>query len=504
MTGRFIPDLDNPPRHFAAPAAPHGDPTAVRQTAAALRVLAAEVRSAQRQAATAYAGLGASWQGEGQRATAHPLAVVVADAERAASGLDGVAGVLDRYAGELDRAQHAHRFSWGKLLKVGAVVVVSAGVIVVTVGAAAPEVAAADSLLVGGEVTAMATASATATAAASSTAAELLSAARVLTGLRGLAAAVRPTLPWAVGFTGLDAVQQEVTTGRLEVGRLATEFGLNLVMPPAIGKAGEVVRGAAGLVDRPVAAAAASHLAAGGVSAAVEAAREKLEHGHISPADMAVSAGVGAGLSAAGSAVGRVGKAPPGAQSEAAAPAKAEALVGGRSQDAPARAGGGSSEPAPVGSGGSKEPPTSSTDVPAAAAAWVPPRQTADHALDNPLDLEAHEGAGLGHTIERHVGKTREYLQERLNTGKGKVKSTFNSLKSANDAVQRNLRENRAAVEAYAANSKAPLTLELRSAAKVGEGLILHRDGSTPDPVSVVTVLTQRDGYTYVLTSYLE
>jgi len=504
VTGRFIPDLANPPRHFAAPAAPHGDPTAVRQTAAALRVVAAEVRSAQRQAATAYAGLGASWQGEGQRATAHPLAVVAADAERVASGLDEVAGVLGRYAGELDRAQHAHRFSWGKLLKVGAVVVVSAGVIVVTVGAATPEVAAADSLLVGEEVTAMATASATATAGASSTAAELLSAARVLTGLRGLAAAVRPGLPWAAGFTGLDAVQQEVTTGRLDVGRLATEFGLNLVMPPAIGKAGEVVREAAGLVDRPVAAAAASHLAAGGVSAAAEAAREKLEHGHISPADVALSAGVGAGLSAAGSAVGRVGKAPAGAQSEAAAPAKAEALVGGRFQDASARAGGGSSDPAPVESGGPKEPPTDPPATAAAKDAAQATHQTALRALKDPLDLESHEGEGLGHTIARHVAKSREYLQARLDTkGAGSAMSTFYDLTKANQAVQRTLRANANAVRTYAGNATLTENLVLRSPALHDEGWLLTRKGVAA-PSTIVTVLAKREGHTYVLTSYLD
>lgn len=524
MTGLFMPAAGPHVRQFTAPATPHGSPRAVRETATALRGLAGVVRSAQGQTATAFAGLGAGWQGEGQRATAHPLDVVAADTQRVATGLDDVAGVLDRYAAELDRAQHAHKFSWGKLLKVGAVVVVSAGVIVVTVGAAAPEVAAADSLLIGGEVTAMATAAGTATAAASSTAAELVAAARVLTGLRGRAAAVRPALPIAAGFTGLDAVQQELTAGRLDLARLATEFGINLMLPPAIGKAGAVVRGAAALTERPVAAAAASHLAAGGVSAAAEAAREQLENGHISPADVAVSAGIGAGLSAAGSAAGRIRKTPAGAQSEAAssaraatsaatpaetsaqaaqAPAKVDALVGGGPAAAPSPSGGsgGGGTSAPAGPGA---PNKGSADASSAAVALQPSHQTALVALADPLDLVSHEGPDLGHTIARHVGKTLAYLQARLDAkGSGKVKSTFYDLAKANQAVQRTLRGNAAAVRSYAADATLTGTLELRSPALLGEGWLLTRQGVTA-PTTIVTVLAKRAGHTYVRTSYLE
>jgi len=527
VTGLFMPAAGPHVRQFTAPATPHGSPRAVRETATALRGLAGVVRSAQGQTATAFAGLGAGWQGEGQRATAHPLDVVAADTQRVATGLDDVAGVLDRYAAELDRAQHAHKFSWGKLLKVGAVVVVSAGVIVVTVGAAAPEVAAADSLLIGGEVTAMATAAGTATAAASSTAAELVAAARVLTGLRGLAAAVRPALPIAAGFTGLDAVQQELTAGRLDLARLATEFGINLMLPPAIGKAGAVVRGAAALTERPVTAAAASHLAAGGVSAAAEAAREQLENGHISPADVAVSAGIGAGLSAAGSAAGRIRKTPAGAQSEAAssaraatsaatpaatpaetsaqaaqAPAKVDALVGGRPAAAPSPSGGsgGGGTSAPAGPGA---PNKGSADASSAAVALQPSHQTALVALADPLDLVSHEGPDLGHTIARHVGKTLAYLQARLRNEYGSVKSTFYDLAKANQAVERTLRANATAVRAYAADVKNNDRLVLRGPANAGEGWLLTGNG-VAQPTGIVIVVSKREGHTYVNTSYLE
>ncbi len=474
-----------PSRQFTAPAAPHGDPAAPTAIAGAFRSLASEVRAGRQQLDPVFIDLGITWHGDGQRSSQHPVEVVAADAERVAAGLDQAATELDRYAAELARAQHSHHFSWGKLLKVGAVVVVSAGLVVVTVGAAAPEVAAADALIVGGELGTMTAAAGSATAAAGSSAGALMSAARVLMSLRGLAAAVRPTLPWAVGFSGLDAAEQEWSHGHLDLGRLATEFGINLVLPSAIGKAGGAIRGAASLADHPVAAAAAGHFVAGGVAGGAEVVREQLEHGHVSAADVAMSAGLGAGLSAAGG-VGRHLKDGAGAAEQRVT------VPAGAGEDAETRGTGGTGSPAAP----PERPPVADTPVPVG--------QSAVHALEDPIDLRAHEGKGLGHTIKKHVGKTREYLQMRLDNGSGDAKSTFFTLEGANAAVQRVLRAHADEVRAYAGLAEDQEALILRAPAQAGEGWILTRDGATPDPTSVFVMVSKTRGRTFIATAYLE
>jgi len=216
--------------------------------------------------------------------------------------MDQIAALLERHAAELHRAQSAHSFSWGKLLTIGAIVVVSAGLVVVTVGAAAPEVAAADSLLVGGEVGAMEAAAGAASTAASGTASGLLAAARAFSTLRGLVAFTRPALPWAIGFTGLDAVEQEVSSDRLDVGRLASEFGVSLLAPPILTRTSAALRAGA-LAERPVVIAATTHAAAAGMGGGSEAVREQLEHGKVSLSSVEVAAGEAGGLAVGGEAL---------------------------------------------------------------------------------------------------------------------------------------------------------------------------------------------------------
>jgi len=456
------------PQTFTAPAAPHGDPAALRQAAAAFRQLADEVRTSQRQVAGAFSQLSSTWKGEGQQATAHPVAVLATDTERAAGAMDEIAALLERHAAELHRAQSAHSFSWGKLLKIGAIVVVSAGLVVVTVGAAAPEVAAADSLLVGGEVGAMEAAAGAASTAASGVGSGLLAAARAFSTLRGLVAFSRPALPWAIGFTGLDAVEQEVSSDRLDVGRLATEFGISLLASPVLTRTSAALRAGA-LAERPVAIAATTHAAAAGMGGGSEAVREQLEHGKVSLSSVEVAAGEAGGLSVGGEALKHF-------------------------SPRVWRAGGGF-YPLPKGA---------ATEPPERLPGWQGDRQTAVDALKEPFDARQHEGKNYGHAIKKHGGQVYAYQQGRIKRGGLKAVSTFNSLETLNASVERTLRSNRDIVLRTAAGpvgQQVPIYAEARG----DEGWILTRLGRHPRPKQITVVLRKKnDGYTYVHTAYLE
>ncbi len=381
--------------------------------------------------------------------------------------MDEIAALLERHAAELHRAQSAHSFSWGKLLKIGAIVVVSAGLVVVTVGAAAPEVAAADSLLVGGEVGAMEAAVGAASTAASATASGLLAAARAFSTLRGLVAITRPALPWAIGFTGLDAVEQEVSSDRLDIGRLATEFAISLLAPPVLTRTSAALRAGA-LAERPVAIAATTHAAAVGMGGGSEAVREQLEHGKVSLSSVEVAAGEAGGLSVGGEALKHF-------------------------SPRVWRAGGGF-YPLPKGA---------ATEPPERLQGWQGDRQTAVDALEEPFDARQHEGKKYGHAIKKHGGQVYDYQQGRIKRG-SKVVSTFNSLDTLETSVERTLRSNRDIVLQTAAGpvgQQVPIYAEARG----DEGWILTRLGRHPRPKQITVVLRKKDdGYTYVHTAYLE
>lgn len=441
-----------PPQHWTAPAEPHGDPGSVRAAAAAMRAMADQVRASRAVSVAAMDDLAANWVGAGQRASAHPVAVLSADCERVAAGLEELAAGLDRYAAALEHAQRAHRFTWGRLLKVGAVVVVSAGLVVVTAGAATAGVAAAGAAIIGTEVGGLAVASGSAAAAATSSATTLLMAARAVAALRGLAAALRPGLPWAIGMTGIDAAHEQWTADHLDVRHLAAELGLGLALPPSLTRASEVVRGAAPLAARPVAGAVTGHLAAGGVVGAGEAVRQVLEGERVRLGPVAAASGEGAGLSAGAGVLRDV------------APAAGE---------------------------------RSGTAV-GIIGQW---RQSVLEALTEPLELARHEGGQLGHTIEKHVDKSLNYLRGRMVTQKGR-KSTFFTEQLANETTERVLREHADEVRAWAAGNESSYVITGR--VKGHEGIVLERDGVTRTvPSTIIIRMSRFEGHPFIKTSYL-
>jgi uncharacterized protein YukE len=126
--------------------------------------------------------------------------------------------------------------------------------------------------------------------------------------------------------------------------------------------------------------------------------------------------------------------------------------------------------------------------------------------LKGEADLEHHEARG-GHTIQRHVAKSIEALQARLDletNGKpGAHRSTFPDLATAQDLVRRALLENGPKIHGL---HDSPKAVSKRLRLPLGEpvGTVLHQDGSVTSGTTVVVVLKKGHGELYVETAWLE
>jgi hypothetical protein len=442
---------------WTVPRMPDDDIGAVLAVAAGYAELADGLRGAGALAQLALGVLPGGWSGAAAAASTHPTAVLLSDVDLVCRGLVEAVDALNRCAGELRRAHERHGWSWGKVLKVGAVVVVSAAAVTVTAGAAAPEVAAADGAIIGGEVASAEVAVASAAAARTGAGLALTTSSRLLAGVRGLSALVRPQLPWASAFTGLDAAEQIKRTDRLDPGELAIGFGINLVMPASMRGTRVAVRGLPVLAGRRGGSFAASHLAAGGVVAGFDAGRQQALTGRVDTGRVVRAGVTGAGFSAAGDGIEKI------------------LPMSWRPGVAPA------------------------VGIPETGV----PRQTLDAALGGDVDLPAHEGPTLGHTLARHVGKPFSFLQRRLDTERGDVKSSFTDEATASRAVTETLRAHAGDVRAFERGDIErldPLRLTFGGAL----GKVLDRDGAR-FLGRTCTVVLRRDGHgAFVLTAWVD
>lgn len=441
---------------WVIPPMPDDDVTALRGLAAAYRQFSGALRLLAGRLRTVVAPLPRTWAGSGAAASGHLVAVVLADIEQVCAGLDAVTVALDDCAARLEHAQEQHRWSWQKIVKVGAIVVVSGAAIYVTAGLAAPEAAAASSAAISGEVAVGEAAVASAVTARTGLSVALSSSGRLFAAVRGLGAVVRPQLPYAIGFTGADAASDVAKDGQLDVKRVATDFGLNLAMPAAMRGSSQLVRSMPVLLDRPVVAAAAGHAAAGTAVSGLDATRQQILQGRVDRGEV-VHAGVkGALFSASGELTRRL----PG-----------------------------------IGRGG-----PGLEIVPGAVAVR---RQGVEDALHNGVDLSAHEGPGLGHTLARHVGKSWTYLQQRLNSSGGLRKSSFTNKQVAEDAIAKTLEANRgpiAALESGQASSVPVLRMRFENML----GKVLESDGTRLSGRTCVVVLGRDSQGVFVKTAFVE
>ncbi len=364
-----VGEVPSAQRTWVIPRMPDDDPAAVRGLAATYRRLSGALREVASQLQAVLAPLPVTWAGDGAAAAGHPVAVVLADIDQVCRALDEAAVALDDCAARLHEAQERHRWSWQKILKVGAIVVVSGAAIYVTAGLAAPEVAAASSAAISGEVAASEVAVASAVTARTTLSVALSSSGRLFAAVRGLGAVIRPQLPYAIAFSGADAAGDVADDGHLDVKRVATTFGLNLVLPTAMRGSSQIVRSVPALMSRPAAATVAGHVAAGTAVSGLDATRQQILDGRVDRGHV-IDAGVnGAVFSSAGELARRlpwVGRGGPGL----AIASNSKAAAG--------------------------------------------PSQTRSDAIRNGVDLNANEGPQLGHTISRHVGRSVAELDARL------------------------------------------------------------------------------------------
>lgn len=117
--------------------------------------------------------------------------------------------------------------------------------------------------------------------------------------------------------------------------------------------------------------------------------------------------------------------------------------------------------------------------------------------------LTQQENLG-GHTLERHVGKTTAYLQNRLNTSSISAASTYSTIASAEQAILNGINANKTAVTNWSKNTTSRYTINYTNSVNVG--VVLNRGASSPVASRRIIVVLQKkstapNGY-YVLTSY--
>jgi uncharacterized protein YukE len=105
--------------------------------------------------------------------------------------------------------------------------------------------------------------------------------------------------------------------------------------------------------------------------------------------------------------------------------------------------------------------------------------------------LMAHEGIEDGHTLAKHVGKSHEFLRNRLATEPWiNDASTFYNREVAENALSALLLEDRAKIVSWLSTSKKELILTGRADSAVGT--VISRDSSAPLPARGIRLVIRR------------
>jgi uncharacterized protein YukE len=185
------------PGRWLLPPMPTDDADALQRLAADWRELAARLDAEARRASSVVDRLRRDWQGPGSLAAPTPLRCLLDDTATVCRALHDAADQVDALAVALRHAREQHGWSWRKITAIGAVVVVSAAAITVTVGsagAAAPGAAAVEGAAVGAAAAEMAAASTTALLAKAAAARALLAVAQLARTVQTVRAVVVPRL----------------------------------------------------------------------------------------------------------------------------------------------------------------------------------------------------------------------------------------------------------------------------------------------------------------------
>ncbi|MFL6139935.1 MAG: RNase A-like domain-containing protein [Frankiaceae bacterium] len=434
------------PRPVTVPARPRGDPAAARAIAAACRSLADDVDAGGRRAVGELDGLGDRWRGSGSAGRATASAALSVNAALVVTGLRETAGRLDRFAQELERAQHHHHRSIGRLLAVGGLVAVTGAVVVVTVGALAP-VGSLAAVEVGAALAGTEAAAAAAGVAEAGATGALLRCGELFAGLRPLAAALAPHLVQGLAGAGVTALD-ELGAHRLRADRLLEAFALTAATSAGTGAALRAVRSADAVSALPAAGRSAVESATvGAVQGGAAAADQLLERGRLDPGGLLVS-GLGG-----------------------AAVRTTSGGLGGWLHRIAVRAKRG---------------------------------QTLPEIVEEEVDLYRHEaGWHNGHTLARHVGKSPGWLRARIRRDGLVAASSFFDVESAESAVTAAIRADEEGLRRYLAGPSGRRYF-LRVELEQPVGHVVRADGRRELSHIVCLKARQQGGRLLIVTVYLD
>jgi uncharacterized protein YukE len=185
------------PGRWLLPRLPPSDPAALRRLAADCRELRAVLDGVARDAESVVSDLRRGWSGAAASQAPAPLLTLREDLGVVGRALDVFATELEHLATALAAAEEEHGWSWRKIAVVSAVVAVTAGSVVVTIGSlgtASPGAAAAETAVVSAAAGEMAAASVAAASAEAAAVEGLMLAARLARTVEALRAIVVPRL----------------------------------------------------------------------------------------------------------------------------------------------------------------------------------------------------------------------------------------------------------------------------------------------------------------------
>jgi hypothetical protein len=444
-----VPQPSAYPDPITLPVQPKGDPDAARALATAYGTWASDLDAVARQVDAVVADLSLRWRGHGSTALHVPSAVIAEDLRTLSAGARSAAEHLEDYAEALYKAQHHHGWSLGKIVAVGAIVAVTAVAVVVTVGAAAP-VGTVAALEVGEAIAGAEAAAGAATAAETAATTALSLTGQTMTALRGLSVALLPHLTNGAISTGLDTGLHLVTGHRVTGQDLVESF-------------------AAGFVGSATTTATRNALHA------TEAFRGASTTGRAALDTAALTATLG--VDDALSQYAHDGRVDPTRLTEGAL---LTAFMGGVA---------------------TLRNPTSGTG----AVTNAPPSgQTFGYLHKAGMDLDQHEGAfPLGHTIDRHIAKTLQQLEQRLlNEPERGAVSTFFNQATAEEAIMEVVRQNPTKLALLLTGAKPFVVIKGDLPYYVGE--VLTRGGTYRAATSVVVKLVMIGDGIVVRTSFVE
>jgi Bacterial CdiA-CT RNAse A domain len=411
----------------------HGDPAAAYRLAAACRELAESIDTVVRRTSHVIGELSIGWRGQGRRGIDAPTEAFVRQAVGLVQRLRDTAAELDAYGHHLAKAQHHHGFSLHKLLVVGAVVVVSGAALIVTVGAAGVVEAAAATAAVGGATEAASAAVAADVAAA----AELDAALDGVASMRPLLAFAVPHLVQVTWASGAMALDDEVTTGRLDWRGIAETGAIAFVASGSAARATTLASDSTWLSRAPARLSTAMpQLIEGATWASAAAGDDALVDHRFSLADISESFVLAGGSGPARDAMRDRGLWP------AERDYRREALINLSHQKG-------------------------FIVNPLIAHELSVLRQSAAELHRGEIDLRLQEGPG--HTLDRHVSKSAGELLARVRTGKIPIASTYWDETTAKDAVRATMAARSGVVDRWiAAGSTGTLRLHLRLPYDIG------------------------------------